>query len=44
MAEAEANHVTLQKGVVLPSLEAYGATVTCKTGGYGRAIARFKKG
>ncbi len=44
MAEAEANHVTLQKGVALPPLEAYGATVTCEIGGCGRVIAHLKKG
>ena len=44
MAEAEANHVTLQKGVALPPLEAYGATVTCKSGGGGRVMAHLKKG
>jgi hypothetical protein len=44
MAEAEANHVTLQKWVALPSLEAYGAIVTCETGGCERVIAHLKKG
>ena len=40
----EANHLTLQKGVALPPLEAYGATVTCETGGSVRVIAYLKKG
>jgi hypothetical protein len=40
----EANHVASQKGVALPSLEAYGATVTCKSGGGGRVMAHLKKG
>jgi hypothetical protein len=44
MAEAEANHVTLQKGIALIPLEAYGAIVTCETGECERVIAHLKKG
>jgi hypothetical protein len=32
------------EGVALPPLEAYGATVTCKSGGCGRVMAHLKKG
>ena len=35
--------MTLQKGVALHSLGAYGATVTFKSGGGGRVMAHLKK-